>query len=70
MALEEGEQTVVSFFRVVHLEKNKYLHILKSIFSHSANDEIWAYSSRPTSSVRHINKINHIRGLTHFEKMF
>ena len=30
----------------------------------------YGMNSRPTSSLRHINEINHKRGLTHFEKLF
>ena len=44
-------------------------HILKSILAIELMMK-YVLSSRPTSSVRHINEINHKRGLTHFEKMF
>ena len=30
----------------------------------------YGMNSRPTSSLRHINEINHKRGITHFEKFF
>ena len=36
-----SELTVAPFFSVVHLEK-EYLHVLKSIFGDSVNDEIRA----------------------------
>ena len=49
--------------------RKKDLHILKFIFAIQLMMK-YGLSSRPTSSIRHINEINHKRGLTHFEKMF